>query len=164
MNGIQGAATTAPIRVLVVDDHAPLRDVVCARLAAQAGVDVAGIAATAAEALARVRQDRLDVVVTDLMLPDLNGMSTVREILRHAPHVRVIVYTLHSDARYVSRMIEAGVSGYVAKDDNLGELVSAVHRVMAGSLYLSASVRRAMATRGRRLRTTSPPATKETAT
>jgi DNA-binding NarL/FixJ family response regulator len=128
------------IRVFIVDDQQMFREGLRAMLAADADIDVVGEAENGRAALKLVRDAKPDVVVMDVSMPDLNGIEATRQIKSLAPNVRVIALSAHSDQRFVSRMLEAGASGYLLKEGAFDELSRAIRNVAAGMDYLSPSV------------------------
>jgi two-component system NarL family response regulator len=125
------------IRILLVDDHAMLREGLRSILAQERDVEVVGEAADGRTALAQARALAPDVVVMDVGMSDLNGIDATRLIRSENPKIRVIALSTHSDRRYVAGMLEAGASGYVAKVSAYDELRQAVREVAAGRVYLS---------------------------
>ena len=128
------------IKVLIVDDHQMFREGLHSMLAAEADIAVVGEAENGRAALKLVREAKPDVVVMDVSMPDLNGIEATRQIKGLAPNVRVIGLSAHSDRRFVSRMLEAGASGYILKEGAFDELSRAIRSVAAGKDYLSPSV------------------------
>lgn len=82
----------------------------------------------------------VDVVVMDIRMPHICGMSTVRRILEDYPHAKIVLVSMQSDIRYVQENIRAGVSGYVLKDCVYEELVEAVHIASAGGQFISPEI------------------------
>ena len=128
------------IRVLLVDDHAIVRQGVRALLDAEAFVEVVGEAADGREAVAKAEELSPDIVVTDIGMPSLNGLEATRRIKALAPQIKVLVLTMYDDERYVQRILRAGASGYVLKQAASAELISAIRAVSLGECYLSAAI------------------------
>jgi NarL family two-component system response regulator LiaR len=131
---------SAPIRVLIVDDHAVVREGLRTFLELQDGIDVVGEASDGKEALDRVAKLRPDVVVMDLVMPKLDGVGAMRELQRlgHAP--RVLVLTSFLDDERLMPAIEAGAAGYLLKNVDPAELARAVRAAHAGEALLDPSV------------------------
>lgn len=125
------------IRILLVDDHAMLREGLRAILARERDVEVVGEASDGRTAVAQARALAPDVVVMDVGMSDLNGIEATRQIRAENPNARVLALSTHSDRRYVAGMLEAGASGYVVKVSAYDELRHAVRAVAAGRVYLS---------------------------
>jgi NarL family two-component system response regulator LiaR len=131
---------SAPIRVLIVDDHAVVREGLRTFLELQDGIDVVGEASDGKEALDRVAKLRPDVVVMDLVMPKLDGVGAMRELQRlgHAP--RVLVLTSFLDDERLMPAIEAGAAGYLLKNVAPAELARAVRAAHAGEAMLDPTV------------------------
>ena len=128
------------IRVLIAEDHAVVRDGLRALLEAHSGMVVVGEAGDGREAVEQCLEKQPDVVIMDVMLPELNGIEATRRILAEQPQVRVLALSMHADRRYVKRMFQAGARGYLLKDDAFEELVTGIENVMAGRPALSPRV------------------------
>lgn len=123
--------------VLVVDDHGIVREGVCVLLAKEKSVTVVGSAATGTEAIAAATRLQPDLIVMDLMLPDMNGIDAAQQILTLLPLTRIIVLSACHTLEHVYRAMRAGAYAYVNKDAVGTELVDAVHAVAIGKQYLS---------------------------
>lgn len=128
------------IKVLIVDDHPVVRDGLRGVLAGEPGVEVVGEAGNGAEALARVADADVDVVLMDLRMPTMGGVEAIKELRRTAPSVRVLVLTTFDTDRDVLPAIEAGATGYLLKDTPRAELVRAVRSAHRGEAVLSPAV------------------------
>jgi DNA-binding NarL/FixJ family response regulator len=134
----------APIRVLLVDDHAVVREGYRRLLAADPRLTVAGEASTSAEALARERALEPDVTVLDIALPDVSGIETLRRITARRPGARVLMFSMYQEALYASRAFAAGALGYLSKASAPELLVPAVRAVAAGQRYTSPDIAQAL--------------------
>jgi DNA-binding NarL/FixJ family response regulator len=97
-------------------------------------------ASSAEEALQRLVTHEVDMVVTELSLPGAGGLALIRQMRAQYPKVAVLVLSVHTEAPYPLRCIEAGARGYVAKDSLTPEIVDAVERIASGGAYLSAGL------------------------
>lgn len=120
-------------RVLVVDDHQLIVQLLAASLSAEPDLECVGVAHDAATALARARELRPDVVVMDVRLGDGDGIAAAAELLAELPEARVIVLTAFVDQRLVQRAVEAGVSALAAKDGQIDVLLDLVRHSARGS-------------------------------
>jgi DNA-binding NarL/FixJ family response regulator len=130
----------SPIRVLLADDHAVLRDGLRLYLSTQPDIEVAGEAADGYEALAQVEALQPDVVLMDVAMPCLNGIEATLRICRQLPGCRVLVLSQHKRKEYVQQMLQAGAAGYVLKKAGGAEVAAAIRAVHAGQVYLNPEV------------------------
>jgi two-component system, NarL family, response regulator LiaR len=121
-----------PIRVLLVDDHAVVREGLRAFLELQDGIEVAGEAADGAEAVAAAERLRPDVVLMDLVMPRLDGLGAMRALRERVPGARVIVLTSFLDDDRLLPAVRAGAAGYLLKNAQPQELTRAVRAAHAG--------------------------------
>lgn len=130
---------SAPLRVMVVDDHPLWRDAVERDLSAD-GLDVVAVAADGRQALARFPAARPDVVVLDLQIPPPDGVQVTAEIVRRDPSVRVLVLSASGEQADVLAAVKAGATGYLVKSASREELLSAVRRVAQGDPVFTAGL------------------------
>lgn len=128
------------IRVLLVDDHAVLRDGLRLYLSMQPDIEVVGEAADGDEALAKVEALKPEVVLMDVAMPRLNGIEATLRIRRQWPDGRVLVLSQHNRREYVQHLLQAGASGYVLKKAGGAEVAAAVRAVRDGHVYLGVEV------------------------
>lgn len=124
------------VRVLIVDDHALIRDGLRKILSVEPGIRVVGEAANGQEAVRFVVREPVDVVLLDVSMPVMNGIEACREIKRARPGVAVVALTIHDQEEYLFEMIRAGVSGYVLKDISSGKLVETIFGVARGESFI----------------------------
>jgi two-component system response regulator NreC len=128
------------IRVLLVDDHAVLRDGLRLYLSMQPDIEVVGEAADGDEALAKVEALKPEVVLMDVAMPRLNGIEATLRIRRQWPDGRVLVLSQHNRREYVQHLLQAGASGYVLKKAGGAEVAAAIRAVRDGHVYLGVEV------------------------
>ena len=133
---------SAPIRVLIVDDHPMVREGVRSMLE-PAGVQIAGEAGTGEDALRMAATLEPDVVLLDLELPDLDGLAVLRRLKAQERPVVVLVVTMHDDPALVRRAVQGGAAGFVLKGVGRGELLSALEAVRHGGSVFDPSLLRA---------------------
>ncbi len=127
------------MKVLIVDDHAVVRQGV-QRLLSAIPDSVVLEAATAHEALALARKEIPDVVILDINLEGASGLELLRRLRIENPALRILMFSMHTEAIYASRALKAGAYGYVCKSVGSEELVTAVQRVAEGQRYLDSSM------------------------
>jgi two-component system, NarL family, response regulator NreC len=127
----------AKLRVLLGDDHAMLRHGLKKILEDQDDWHVVAEAGNGRDAVREVMACKPDVAVLDIGMPLLNGLEATRQILRHAPAVRVLILSMHSDRAYVAQAVEAGAKGYILKDSAGAELIEAISAVAGGKSFFS---------------------------
>jgi two-component system, NarL family, response regulator NreC len=130
------------VRVLIVDDHAVVRAGLRMLLSADSEMEIVGEAGDGAEALRLARDLAPEVVLMDISMPDMNGIEATRRIKALCPGVAVLALTMHEDDQYFFEMLGAGASGYVPKRAAPNDLISAIHAVKNGGVFLFPSVAR----------------------
>lgn len=135
MNDTRGQET-APIRVLLVDDHTILREGVCSLLAGEPDMSVVGEARDGLEAVEQVDRLEPDVVVMDMVMPRMNGLEATAQIKKRHPDVRILILSMYDDDEYVQQIFQAGAAGYVLKRVAAADLVRAIREVHGGSSFL----------------------------
>lgn len=128
------------IRVLVVDDHPVVRHGLVAILRWEADFELVGEAADGAEAVRLILEQRPDVVLLDLRLPQLSGIEVMQRVRPQAPEVRFLVLTTFDTDEYIGRALAAGAQGYLLKDATPDELSRAVRALMQGGAALEPAV------------------------
>jgi two-component system invasion response regulator UvrY len=137
----------APLTVLLVDDHAVVREGYRRLLARQGDIVVVGEAADADAAHDLFRRLSPQIVVMDISLPGISGIEAMRRMLAHEPTTRVLIFSMHEDVIFARRALQAGAFGYVTKASAPAVLVEAVHTIASGKKYLSPAVAQELALR-----------------
>lgn len=130
----------AKIRVLLVDDHAILREGLRALLSLYEDIEVIGEAQDGDEALAKVASLEPNVVLMDLAMQGMNGLKATWHICQYFPGVRVVILSQHEDRQYVLPLLKAGAAGYLPKRSVGSDLTTAIRAVFSGETYLHPSV------------------------
>ncbi|MFZ5815869.1 MAG: response regulator [Bacillota bacterium] len=130
------------IRVLLVDDHAILREGIRYLLSASGEVDVVGEAQDGVEALEMVERLKPDAVLMDIAMPRMNGIEATTELKKRHPNLPVLILSMYDSEEYVLPILKAGAAGYVLKRAAAQELVSALKAVVAGQVILHPDVAR----------------------
>jgi DNA-binding NarL/FixJ family response regulator len=131
---------TPPLRVILADDHALVREGVRHVLESSPGIEVVGEADDGVKALALAASLTPDVVVLDLSMPGLTGLEVLARLRVEVPTVRTLVLSIHEDEEYVLQSVRAGALGYLRKDSTPAELREAVRALGDGGSYFSAPV------------------------
>jgi len=129
-----------PIRVLICDDHPVVREGLAAMLRMQPDIEVAGEAANGQQAIDLVRGAAPDIVLMDLRMPEVDGVSAMRRIHEFAPEVQFIVLTTYDNDEYIFQGIQAGARGFLLKDSPREELFKAIRAVWRGESLLEPAV------------------------
>ena len=125
-----------PIRILIADDHALLRQGIKNALSLEADLEVVGEAGSGEEVLNQVAHLKPDIVLLDINMPKGNGLEVTRQLAANFPSVRCIILTIHDDEYYVLEVIKAGASGYLLKDVEASMLIEAIRVVHAGESFI----------------------------
>jgi two-component system response regulator NreC len=131
-------------KVLIADDHAIVRAGLRALLLEEATFDLVGEAAGGYEAIELVEKTNPDVLILDLSMPDLDGISVTRKIKLQSPALKILILTLHEDEALLKEAIKAGAAGYILKRAAESELISAVRTILRGDLYVDPSMVRVL--------------------
>jgi two-component system response regulator NreC len=132
------------IRILLVDDHAIMRDGIRALLSLHDDIEVLGEASEGKEAVEKAQELLPDVVIMDIAMPGMDGLEATRRIMKKSPKMKVLVLTQHDNKEYILSVIKAGASGYVPKRALGSELVSAIRAVRQGDSFLYPSAATAL--------------------
>jgi DNA-binding NarL/FixJ family response regulator len=130
----------SPITVVIVDDHPVVRDGLNAMLSTESDIAVVGEASNGAEALAAVSKHRPNIVLMDLLLPDIGGAEVIQQVCAERSDTAFIVLTTAGGDEEIYRALEAGARGYLFKDMVRKELVQAIRSVHTGVRYIPAQV------------------------
>lgn len=128
------------LRLLLVDDHAVVREGLRSLLRDDSRFEIVGEAANGVAALAAADRLHPDVAVVDLSLPGMNGTQLTRRLKQLYPDIRVIALTVHEEGGYLRSLMDAGASGYVLKRSASSELLRAIDAVAGGGMYLDAAI------------------------
>jgi DNA-binding NarL/FixJ family response regulator len=129
-----------PARLVIADDHELARTGLRGMLASEPGLEIVGEASTGREAVVLCRRLRPDLVLMDMRMPELDGLSATRTIKAALPATSVIVVTMQENPEYLFEALKAGASGYLLKDAPRSEVVKAVWQVLGGEALLNAEL------------------------
>lgn len=133
-------STGRPIRILLVDDHHLVVEGLRAVLSTDDEFEVVGEARTGREAITAAERLRPEIILMDIRMPDMNGISATREIKQVVPNTSVIMLTMYENPDYLFEAVKAGASGYVLKDVAGPDLLDAIHTVVDGGSLLNQEV------------------------
>ncbi|MFI5756597.1 response regulator [Streptomyces sp. NPDC051569] len=128
------------IEVLLADDHPVVREGLCAILESAGGIRVVGQAGSGEEAVSQAAALRPDLVLLDLRMGEMDGVTATGHILRRSPGTRVVIVTTYEDDADILRAVEAGAAGYLLKGTSRAELIDAVHAAVRGETVLTPSL------------------------
>jgi len=128
------------ITVLIADDHAVMRDGLRAILEREGGIEVVATASNGRETVLEARRLNPDIVLMDIVMPELSGIEAAAQIRDHCESTRVIILSMHSTVEHIFRALQAGAMGYLLKGSAGSEVVEAVRAVRAGRRYLTRKV------------------------
>ncbi len=128
------------IAVLLVDDHAVVRQGLRALLEAEGDMVVVGEAENGRQAVAQTKKTLPDVVVMDVAMPGMNGLEATRQIVKNLPSTRVLVLTSYGDDDYVAQLLDAGATGYLVKQTAAADLLKAIRVVHEGNTFFSPAI------------------------
>jgi two-component system, NarL family, invasion response regulator UvrY len=132
-------------RILLVDDHAVVRQGVSQLLMDRGVASEVVEAQTGAEALALAAKHAFDVVLLDISLPDMNGVEVLKRVKRRAPRLPVLMFSMYREDQYAVRALKAGASGYISKTVDAAQMMAAIQQVVAGRKYVSPEMAVALA-------------------
>ncbi|MGC1416518.1 MAG: response regulator transcription factor [Candidatus Acidiferrum sp.] len=128
-----------PIRIVLADDHVLVRQGLKSLLERE-GFQVVAEASDGQEALCHVESLQPDIAIMDISMPTLNGLNAARQMNRSSPKTKTILLTQHDESQYIREALEAGVKGYVLKNQIASDLLLAIRQVSRGQVYLSPGV------------------------
>jgi DNA-binding NarL/FixJ family response regulator len=125
------------IRILIVDDHAIVRQGLRRILEEAKGMKVAGEAANGVEALKMLRTEKFDVILLDISMPEKNGIDTLKQIMERNRDAKVLMLSMYPEDQYAVRLMKAGASGYLTKETAPEQLVEAIRTVVEGKKHIN---------------------------
>ena len=125
-----------PIRILIADDHALLRQGIRNFLSLESDFEIIGEAADGEETIRRASELRPDILLLDINMPKGNGIEVATRLRETHPEIRILALTIHDDENYMMKMIQSGAAGYLLKDVEPSMMVQAIRRVHAGESFV----------------------------
>ena len=127
--------------ILIVEDHQVFANALYKFLTEKGNIKVTDIAGSAEEALARLPDLNVDLILVDISLPVVNGIELVKKIVQDYPHFRCLMLSGHVSLKYVRHALDVGARGYILKDD-LSGILEGIEQVLHGGIYVSKTLRR----------------------
>lgn len=128
------------IKVVVADDHQLFREGIANLLENDEAIQVIGQAENGQIAIEKVKELKPDILLTDIAMPEMNGMEATRKLKKQFPDLKIVALSMHSDKQFVKGMLEAGTDAYLLKNCTHKQLLEAVHTVYSGKKYLSQDI------------------------
>lgn len=138
-------AAIKPYRILIVDDHAIVREGLKQILAEVDDIEVAGEADCSSQAIKMARQEPWDMVLMDISMPDRSGIETLELLKKEHPAIKVLMLSMHRETQYAVRALKSGAAGYLNKQSAPDQLVDAIRLVASGKKYISAELAQELA-------------------
>lgn len=132
------------LKILLVDDHTMLLEGINNLLANQAGINVVAKASNAENAIHQLKSTKVDLIVTDLHMPGMDGVALFSHVKATYPTIKTIVLSMHDEVHIVKDLLRAGVNGYILKKDTHTELLKAIDEVRNGKVYVSSEVNKVL--------------------
>lgn len=129
--------TTRRARILIIDDHPPVREALAMRIGWEPDMEICGEATDTVEALRLLTETQPDVVVVDISLKSGNGIDLIKRIKDRDDRARMLVWSMHSESLYAERALRAGAMGYVNKEQATDKIIEALRCILGGKIYLS---------------------------
>jgi len=128
------------MRIVLAEDHKTVREGIKLLVDAQSDMEVVGEAGDGAAAIMAVRENRPDLVVMDVSMPEMNGLKATQKLKSEFPDLKILTLTRHDDDSFLEQLVSAGASGYVLKQSAPAELINAIRAVGSGKSYLDPSL------------------------
>jgi DNA-binding NarL/FixJ family response regulator len=130
----------SPIKLFIADDHQMFIDGIKALLQDIKYIHIAGEANTGNEVLQKLKNTKVDIILLDIRMPDLNGIETATIISKSYPAIKILALTMYDDSNNIAKMLKAGVKGYVLKNTSKDELIRAIQTLAEGNTFYSEQV------------------------
>ena len=128
------------LRIMVTDDHPVVRQGIMRIIEDTPDMKVTGEAESGYELVKKIKEQDFDLILMDISMPGSDGLEVIREVKKLKPHIPVLILTIHPEKYYGLRMLQAGASGYLTKQNAPFELIEAIRKVSQGGMYISNSL------------------------
>ena len=129
-----------PVKVFIIDDHPMVVAGLNSLLSQLKNIEVAGAVSNAFDTIPFLKENKIDVILLDINLPDISGIDLCKKIHKEFPEIKILGISTFSERSYISRMIENGASGYLIKSASAEEIAEAIDTVLKEKIYLSVSI------------------------
>ncbi len=133
------------IRIFIVDDHQLFIDGLIAIIRKTEGLEVVGTANSGRECIEKIKDEEIDILITDISMPEMRGEELVEHLIRIYPNMKILTLSMHDDYSYIDKMLKAGALGYIHKNTGARELREAIEMVSSGNNYFTQEVSNAIA-------------------
>ena len=127
-------------RIFIVDDHRMVIDGLCSLLTDAQNVVVVGFSCKPLEVMEMLTTIKVDILLTDINMPEMSGVELTRAVKKKFPHIRVLALSMFGDRQVVTQMMDAGISGYILKNTGKHELLEALSKIANNQSFFSADV------------------------
>jgi len=132
------------IKICIADDHQIVIDGIKGYLKNEKDIQLIGEALNAKEALKILKDNHVDILITDITMPDISGVELTRTVKKEKPDVKILALTMHNDIATISEIIQAGASGYLLKNTEKKELLEAIHKIFNNEPYYNSEIANAL--------------------
>jgi len=129
------------IKILIVDDHVMFLEGLQSLLKGEENIEIIGVAQNGHHALEMLKKNKVDIVITDISMPEVDGFELVANIQKKYPNISTLVLSMHSEPMIISKLIKQEVNGYLLKNAEKDELLKAINLLMSGENYFSKEVK-----------------------
>lgn len=130
----------AKIKLLIVDDHQVVRKGLRLLFEDEKEIEIIGDAESGQEAMQSLKNHQPDIIMSDITMPDMNGIELTKYVSAHYPQIKIIILSMHLDEQYIMEALEAGAKGYLLKDADENDIVQSVYSVAKDETFLTSSV------------------------
>lgn len=128
------------IKTVLADDHQLFRDGLNSLLLSENNIDIIAQFSSGKELLNTIDKLNIDIVISDISMPDITGLKLTKKLTEHYPHIKVLILSMHINEEFIIDAIESGAKGYLQKDTNRIELIEAINKIYNGEDYFSKEV------------------------
>ena len=134
--------STDKIRIFIVDDHQLVIEGLCSLLINEPEFEISGTTDRSSHAMKMIEKRQIDILLTDVQMPDISGVELSRLIRKKHPHIYILALSMHGEIDVIRQMLDSGISGYILKNTGKKELMEALRTVARGDNYFSPEITR----------------------